>query len=345
MGNVLVRTHHFIKRNVQRALLANRYYNWYVFSRSLSRKWKEEMNLHYAQRGNRALDSSKTVVFLCNGFVENGGWADRLKGILSTYLVCKEQDIPFRLLFTYPFQLSDYLVPNTYDWRIFPEDVVFEHPYSDILTLEIGEESDYQAKKQHELLSEQIAQSKACQIHVCTNAHFCYQADFAALFNELFRPSENLLSSIEKQKELLGEDYISLSGRFINSLGDFIDTQQGEPLPPPLKQQLINACIDQIEDLHDQYPDKRILINSDSITFLSAVQELDYTYVIPGKVLHLDTAPTDASYQLYEKTFLDYFMIAHASAVYRLETQWMHSSGFPYSAAKIYDKPFHSIQF
>ena len=38
-------------------------------------------------------------------------------------------------------------------------------------------------------------------------------------------------------------------------------------------------------------------------------------------------------------------MIANASAVYRLETQWMHSSGFPYSAAKIYDKPFHSIKF
>lgn len=344
MGNVLVRTHHFIMRNVQRTLLANRYYNWYVFSRKLSRRWEDELSVHYAQ-GNRTMDDRKTVVFLCNGFVENGGWADRLKGILSTYLVCKEQSIPFRLLFTYPFNLTDYLVPNAYDWRIFPEDVIFEQPYSDILTLEIGEESDYQARKQYELISEQIAGSDACQIHVCTNAHFCYRADFAALFNELFRPSEHLLPSIERLKGLLGDDYISLSGRFINSLGDFVDTQQGEPLPANLKQQLIDACLDQLERLHSKHPDKRILINSDSITFLSAVQELDYTYVIPGKVLHLDTAPADANYQLYEKTFLDYFMIANASAVYRLETQWMHSSGFPYSAAKIYDKPFHSIKF
>ncbi|MBQ9362914.1 MAG: hypothetical protein IJT97_05755 [Bacteroidaceae bacterium] len=344
MSNVLVRTHNFIRRNVQRSLLANRYYNWYVFSRGLSRKWEVEMKTHYVQ-GNKALDSGKTVVFLCNGFVENGGWADRLKGILSTYQVCKELDVPFRLLFTSPFNLTDYLVPNTYDWRIFPEDVVFERPYSDILTLEIGDETDYQAQKQHELLRERIVNSDASQIHVCTNAHFCYQANYATLFNELFRPSEVFLSNIEKQKEILGNDYISLSGRFINSLGDFSDTQQGNPLPTHLKQQLIDACMKQIEILHSKHPDQRILINSDSTTFLSAAQKLDYTYIIPGKVLHLDTAPAEASYQLYEKTFLDYFMIANASAVYRLETQWMHPSGFPFSAAMIYNKPFYSIRF
>ncbi|MBQ9639957.1 MAG: hypothetical protein IJV06_00255 [Bacteroidaceae bacterium] len=344
MSNVLVRTHNFIQRNVQRTLLANRYYNWYVFSRDLSRKWEEEMETHYRE-GRKAVEGEKAVVFLCNGFVENGGWADRLKGILSTYMVCKEMGVAFRLLFTSPFSLTDYLVPNSYDWRIFPEDVVFEHPHTEVLALEIGDETAYQAQKQYELLRQRIADSEASQIHVCTNAHFCYQADFAALFHELFRPSPRLMGAIGRQLEILGKDYISLSARFINSLGDFADTATGEPLPPRLRERLIGQCMEQIELLHREHPEKRILINSDSVTFLSEAQRIEGTYVVPGHITHLDVAPAEANYQFFEKTFVDFFLIANASAIYRLETLWLRKSGFPYAASKIHRRPFHSIQF
>ena len=344
MKNILVRTQKFIQRQTKQTLHANRYYNWYVFSRKLSHKWEEEMAMHYSNKTTRK-KTEKTVVFLCNGFVENGGWADRLKGILSTYLVCKEEGLPFKLLFTSPFCLTDYLLPNTYEWRIAPKDVIYEQPYADIVALEIGAESDYQAKKQQQWLQARIAHSQSSQIHVCTNAHFCYYADFGALFLELFRPSTRLQQAIDQQKEILGSQYISVSARFINSLGDFTDTMQGEPLPPPLKEQLLNRCMEQIEALHQQHPEQHILINSDSVTFLNKVQQLEYTYVIPGPVFHLDTAPQTTNYRLYEKVFLDFFMIANASAIYRLETKWMHKSGYPLSAAMIYNRPFHSIKF
>jgi len=62
-------------------------------------------------------------------------------------------------------------------------------------------------------------------------------------------------------------------------------------------------------------------------------------------MVHFDVGDTDHSYELYEKTFVDFFLIANASHIYRLETRWVRNSGFPYAAAKIYDHPFHSIRF
>ena len=346
MANLFVRAYKYITRNTRLLLYSNRYYNWYVFSRSLSRRWNKTMLSHYTSDEMTPVEGClKTVVFLCNGFVEHGGWADRLKGILSTFAVCKEQNIPFRLLFNSPFPLTDYLVPNGYNWTIPEQAVIYDTSCSDIVALEIGNETDWQGKKQYKYLKKKITSSSAQQVHVCTNAHFCYNRNFSSLFHELFRTAPRLQAAIDRCREQLKDDYVSVSARFINSLGDFIDTQKAPPLPPNLRQQLLQRCVQQVQNLHEQYPNSKILVCSDSTTFLSAVRDFPYIYIYEGHILHFDTPSASADYALYEKTFVDFFLIAGASAVYRLETRWIRQSGFPYAASQVFDRPFIPIKF
>ena len=346
MSTLFGRAFRYIQRHIKRALYANRFYNWYVFSRHLSQKWYEAANKHYANSSVYSERSqSKTVIFLCNGYVEHGGWGDRLKGLLSTYAVCKYLGIDFRISFTSPFPLSDYLVPNTYDWTISNDEVIYDRSVSDVITLEIGAETDWQARKQYDYLREKIIRSSARQIHVYTNAHFAYNHGFSELFHELFKPTERLRLSLDKCKRELGNDYVSVSSRFIGSLGDFEDTQKMKALPQPLRQQLLERCVEQVRQLHDSHPDSRILVCSDSATFLRAVSDLPYSYVYSGRMVHFDINNPDNSYELYEKTFVDFMLIADASHIYRLETRWIRNSGFPYAASMVNGHPFHSIRF
>ena len=51
------------------------------------------------------------------------------------------------------------------------------------------------------------------------------------------------------------------------------------------------------------------------------------------------------NYEYYEKTFLDFYIIAGASEVYLLKGLHMMKSGFPYAAALVGQKTLHIIDF
>ena len=106
---------------------------------------------------------------------------------------------------------------------------------------------------------------------------------------------------------------------------------------------MISKCIWKIEELHNQFPSYRILVNSDSETFLKRLSKFSYVYVIPGVITHIDAKQDVDSYEMYEKTFLDFFMIAGAERIYLLKTCKMFNSGYPLAASKLYNKPYEII--
>ena len=328
----------------------NRYYQWYVVT-SMWSKWKKESVLpHYTQDLPNERTCSNEVVMIHNGWVYSNGWADRLRGIVSTYLLCKELGREFRILFTHPFPLELFLLPNTYDWRIDEKDISFSIQQSRPIILEICGQSRWKTKKQKARLKHHLKKSKRKQAHVYTNALFAYHEDFKGAFHELFKPSERLQSAIDRELANLGNDYVSVSARFMGVLGDFVDTVGVEVLPKDQQEQLLQACITTLEKIHRQHPDSPLLVNSDSTTFLDRASQLPYVYTIPGHILHLDVTEAamdeEQLYHTYEKTFLDFFMIAHATEIYRLQGQWMRSeTGFPYAASLVYGRPFHEAGF
>ena len=288
---------------------------------------------------------NKRVICIYDGKIRNGGLADRLRGIVSVYKVCKEQNLKFNIIFTSPFNLSEFIEPNIIDWRITEQELNYNTTIADLCYIDTLSGSDYEAKKQEQWFRREF-KKKYNEFHVRTNAIFSYNGDYSTLFNELFKPSPKLQASIEKQKEILGVGYISTSFRFMNLLNDFNETVELHgKLTQEERNELIVKNMEQLQLLHDKYPGKRILVNSDSTTFLQAAAELDYVYIIPGNVTHIDGKNDTDEYNAYEKTLLDFFMIANAEKIYLLRTGQMYNSGYPFAASRLYNKPFEKNEF
>lgn len=323
----------------------NKYYKWYIYRKKREKLLYDSIKKKYAIDCTDDNNHSSYVVNIIDGSVQGGGLADRLRGIISTYAICKEKNIPYRLLFNYPFDLTYYLIPNEYEWRIDSDDLCHEKLKCNIVILDTTEDSSYQYRKQERFLWHHIKNIDK-QTHVFTNAAFAYNLDYSGLFNELFKPSERLQSAIDRQKEILGEGYISVSARFLDLLGDFNETfGYGKQLSEDEAEKLINSTIEKIIIIHDNFPDKRILVNSDSAKFIEATSIFDYTYSIPGFITHIDNKQEESNYERYEKTFLDFMMIANADKIFLLKGNLMFKSGYPYAASKIYNREFNIIEY
>ena len=287
----------------------------------------------------------KRVICIYDGKTKNGGLADRLRGIISVYEACKELGLEFKIIFTSPFKLQQFLEPNNVDWQITKEELNYNTNVTDICYIDTLTGSDYEAAKQKKWFRKEFKKQYK-EFHIRTNALFSYKGHYSSLFHELFRPSEKLQTSINKQKEILNHEYISTSFRFMNLLGDFNETMGiCTQLPKEEKEGLIEKSLKQLEALHKQFPEKEILVNSDSVTFLEHASNFEFVYIIPGNVTHIDANGSNDEYEVYEKTFLDFFMIANAEKIYLLRTGNMYNSGYPYAASLIYNKPFEKIEF
>ena len=302
---------------------------------------------HYNMELKNNTDKTKPyVISMNNGFVEGGGLADRLRGIVSTYMVAKELMREFKIQFTYPFDLSLFLIPNKVNWLIDKDEILYNDTHSKVVVLDSVISTKEHSRRQKEWIISELKQNRDHQTHVYTNAFFSYYDNYCKCFNELFKPSCRLQAAIDSQLEILGNDYISVSLRFLNLFNDFNETHglDTEKYTEKFRNQIRNRCLNKIKELHEKHPSQKILVNSDSSTFLSYAVEMDFVYVIPGTITHID-AETGGSYEAFEKTFLDFLMIANASHIYLLQTPPMHKSGYPYAASFVYQKPFEIIKF
>ena len=86
----------------------------------------------------------------------------------------------------------------------------------------------------------------------------------------------------------------------------------------------------------------KILITADSSTFLERVKKIENVYVIPGKIGHIDYDNGD---DVNMKTFLDFYMISKAEAVYLAKGPRMYRSAFARTAAMVNNKPFEIYEY
>ena len=273
----------------------------------------------------------------------SGGLSDRLRGITSIYEECKRNNLPFKIVFE-PLHLQDYLVPNEYNWQIEPKNICWDtkmvYPCT-LLTYNNNLENSAQIKAQKSTLRYYLKKSYK-QIHIYSNMAIADNT-FSDLFKELFRPSERLQQHIDFHLTQLGgaRQYISLTFRFRQLLGDF--KEGGDILPISERETYIQRCIRGIKSLHTQYPDERVLVTSDSKTFLDQLSNLDYVYVIPGTVVHMGFT-FDASQDTYMKSFVDYFMLSNAKKVFQMTDKQLFQSGFPKRAAMLNNVPYEEIE-
>ena len=312
----------------------SRHYRQHVLKRRTEQRIADSIASSYADNASAASRPAVRpwVVSVFCGNVSGGGLVDRLRGVVSTYQVCRSLGEPFKLSFTHPFRLEEYLEPNTYDWRISADELSFHSAETIAIISDTLTDSPDERQRQRALIAQQIKANPTQQKHVYTNAAFCYDHGFADDFHALFRPSQRLQTHLDAIQQQIGAPYIAVSARFRKLLNDFNEENYGDILSVEARQSLLAQCMEQLDHLHERHPQHRLLVCSDSTTFLQSASERDYVYIIPGTVSHIDNdIPHD--YEYYEKTFLDFFTIARASKVYLLKLPPMFNSGFPYAAA------------
>ena len=253
------------------------------------------------------LIDKNAVVFIIDGKTIHGGLSDRLRGLLSVYNYCLKRNKKLIINWTYPFNLSEYLKINTSNAE-----------YGGYISHNLNEVAfrffnSYSFMNDDEKLYFKLLDTNKPITHVYSNVTL-HEELYCKFFNELFMPTESLQKVINKCLNEIGGKYISITFRFIGLLGDFNDTYStGITLTQEQKDDYIEHCLNAIKALRQKHKDvSRILVTADSNLFLSLAKELDYVYVVPGVVTHMDGK--GASSQL--KTFLDFFIISKAESCY-----------------------------
>lgn len=294
---------------------------------------------------NKPKTAKPVFVAMVDGESFHGGMCDRFKGIISLYAYCKYHGIPFRIRYTCPFKLEDYLSPASYDW------ILKEHEYTDnpMFSRVLYMRGEHLAKR---LLNLRTTK----QVHFYSNRDCLAQINGAyakedgfnwgELFCELFKPGTVLDERIKSIKKDLGCDYYAAVFRFQNLLGDFHEYHFESIKDKDEAEKLIGKCLDSIKTLKSEHGNKALLVTSDSISFLKRASQIEGVYIIPGVLIHMDGQKNNIlenPYEIYLKSFLDFYMLSDAQCIYRIGTSYMYPSEFPVYAAKVHDIPFKSI--
>lgn len=283
------------------------------------------------------------LVAMVDGESFHGGMCDRFKGILTLYAYCKQRGLPFRIRYTYPFRLEDYLSPAAYDWTLKAGEYTDNPLYSRILYMR-GEHLATRLLKLKARKQIHFYSNRDCLTHI--NEAFGTHFDWGDLFCELFKPGAVLQERMEQIKKELGNDYYAAVFRFQNLLGDFHEYHFKSLTDREEAEKLIEKCLDALRRLQATHGEQPLLVTSDSVTFLKRASQIAGVHIIPGSLIHMDGQkrgiPADA-FELYLKSFLDFYMLSEARKIYRVGTSYMYPSEFPVYAAHVHHVPFENV--
>lgn len=283
--------------------------------------------------------TEKYVIYMCDGRIHHGGLADRLSGLVSTYDYCKQNNKVFKANYIYPYPLTAFLIPNKYDWEINERDISYNSKESKPIFIthrfNIWEQQG---------LANKLLNSDKEQIHVYTNMKYFFQCNFKYLFDELFKPSKLLQEAINAELKKLPDEYVSVTFRFQQLLGDLEEGNFPKLKTEKEKELLIQKCLKYIEKIHNRHPEiRKLLVTSDSTTFLNKANKIQYVHTIAGKIVHMDFDGYNSTADIHLKSFVDLFMIAKASTIYNVILPPLYHTSFPWVASMIYGNKYIEI--
>jgi len=287
----------------------------------------------------RSKNQDSVVIYMADGKMLHGGISDRLCGLISTYEYCLKHGKKFKVYFDSPYNLSEFLEPNHYNWIISKEELVFNSYDAKPIYIPFLHDMEKQRKLADRRLDHNIS-----QLHVYTNMRYFSKDDFSTRYEELFKESEPLRQHIDKNLKELTNDYISITFRYQQLLGDFTEGDFPILQSEEEKEKLIRKGIDTIKEIHEKNPNfKKILVTSESLTFLERAKELEYVYVVPGEIVHIDFLKNAVGNEIHLKSYVDFFMIANAKKIYLAKYSPLYPSTFCKTASFLRNREFIEI--
>lgn len=298
----------------------------------LFKEWYWE--LKYLKFNNKRPEGNRLGIMRVDGRGTHGGMTDRFIGAVSWWNYCEKNNLKFKLYYTSPFKLFDYVIPNEYDWTI-DESQIPDGIKNTRIFYGRGEKGYRLEKvktKKHIWYYGNYDLSK-------TLHYFPYNRPWGEIFKKLFKPAPDLERLIDEHKNKIGVKYGAVHFRFQNLLGESTEPLYRKIENDRERNQLITTALKEIEKIHLEHPDQKVFVASDSNLFIKEASKKDYVYVLPGISMHMDYMNEDAN-RTQLKSFLDFFMISEASKVYSIVIGDMYESGLPQYAAKINNVPF-----
>ena len=285
----------------------------------------------------------KEIIIVFDGNFPHGGLVDRFKGIISFYQVAKKIDADFKIYFKNPFDLINFLEPNTYNWVANEPDLSWNPLHTKILYLMLDftfDPLDYISKssKKKFIVFCNIDYSKTNNVAFDIKEQ---EKDWSICFQELFKKSTYLQSEYSQLN--LTENSIAIHTRFTSLFGDFIDSPK-RIATMERKNEIKNSLKIAIDAIALQNPFKTIYVFSDSIQFLDFIKSETNYAVLNGLPQHIDTDKNNNELKNHVKTFLDFFAISASEKVFLLLTNDMYNSAFSKYAAIVGGHSFSVVK-
>lgn len=261
---------------------------------------------------------------------KHAGLADRLKTVILQYNVAKASGYKFKLIWETPFKLSAYFKPR-FDWECSIDDLEYSLIDTKIIS-EVGWHKYKLLKPGKQYHCYRYAGGYPPKTLPLTGYKW------VDLFNELFEPSEKLLSAY-RSLNLPEYSYVAVHIRFVNALEKFENTYFDNHIESEEKRKdLIHRCKNGIMDVVHENKGKIVYVFSDSKVFLDNIGDLPVEVLNHDDVCHVSE---NSNADTHLKTFLDMYVISKACAVYRFQApEILSTSGFSMVASNIGDIPF-----
>lgn len=267
-----------------------------------------------------------------------GGLCDRFKGMICAYAWAKANGYDFRIFHQVPYDLSTYLKPAAYDWTL--KDGDMERRCGKVrLFLYRGEKGNRFLKYAPD--GKQVHYYGNMDYLDRINEKYGTSYDWGELYRELFRPCDELQQLIHEFTP--DTPYVSASFRFMKLLGDFDEKNHRSISSEEERQKYISECLGAIEEIKRNNPGKKVLVTSDSGTFIELASKIDGVFTVPGKRVHIQY-DTNAASDEYMTCFLDFYLLTGATKVYRVCYGKMYKTKFPLCAAKVHGHELIDIE-
>jgi hypothetical protein len=282
-----------------------------------------------------------TLVFICDGSIQHGGFVDRLKGIISFYYFAKINGWHFKLYYSHPFDLRVFFQEGDICWSVntvektFPKARPiweFDRPKVDINRL-------------------QKRFARGGIFHIYSNVDFLHQLmpetsknivqkHWGKLFKEIFRISPGMVETIESLL-IHTSNPVGIHLRFTNLLGDFSDTPTLR-LSPQQQDGLINYCVQQVGEVLKLNQNSSYFLFTDSIRFIEVCKSVyPEIRITPGVPQHTDQDREKSTDQ--DKTVLDFLLLTRMCKIYLIKHKLMYNSNFSRYASYINSVPFELV--
>lgn len=307
--------------------------------------YEQNLLLHYQLPARKIL--IPRIVFMLDENFSQGGFVDRVKGVVSTYYLSEVTGLPFYIYLKDP---SDPILQilNEKNVTILTQstDLIFSQSQSVPIVW-----YNYLPKTSSDVFNRLNGDY---EYHLYCNMDALplllqdkkdHPVRWADIFHKVF-DFEIIRKSDFDFSPLKGKS-IGIHLRFIGLLGDFRDLRDVQ-LSEKSKSTMVEWCQQTIFEIAKANPDSTIFIFSDSILFLNRLKsDLSSTdfksriYIEKGEIGHTAIVKSE---EVFLKTISDYIGLSQSGKVYQLRYGRMHKSDFSRYAAITGRVPFEILE-